>query len=56
MFLQLLRQLKAKVLNKVRSHYPERASALDFKDAAALPCGHSNVVFRLYLVMNIKRK
>ena len=31
--------------DKKRSHYQERASALDFKDAAAPSFGHSDVVF-----------
>ena len=33
----------------VRSHYPERASALDFKDTSAPRFGHSDVVFDLFL-------
>ena len=32
-----------------RSHYPERASALDFKDTSAPRFGHSEVVFYLFL-------
>ena len=32
-----------------RSHYPERASALDFKDTSAPRFGHSDVVFDLFL-------
>ena len=32
-----------------RSHYPERVSALDFKDAATLRLGHSDVVFDLFI-------
>ena len=31
-----------------RSHYPERASALDFKDAAVPRIGHSDAVFDLF--------
>ena len=31
-----------------RSHYLERASALDFKDAATPRFGHSDVVFDLF--------
>ena len=30
---------------RIRSHYPERPSILDFKDAAAPKCGHSDVIF-----------
>ena len=37
--------LKPDGLINTRSHYPERASALDFKEAAALQCGHSDVFF-----------
>ena len=33
----------------------EKASALDFKDAAAPRFGYSDVVFRLSLVINIKK-
>ena len=29
-----------------RSHYTERAPALDFKDVPILRCGHSDVVYR----------
>ena len=32
-----------------RSHYSERASALDFKDTSAPRFGHSDVVFNLCL-------
>ena len=32
-----------------RSHYSERASALDFKDTSAARFGHSDVVFDLFL-------
>ena len=32
-----------------RSHYPERASALDFKDTSAPRFGHSDVVFDIFL-------
>ena len=32
-------------MDKNRSHHPERASALDFKGAAAPRFGHSDVVF-----------
>ena len=32
-----------------RSHYSERASALDFKDTSAPRFGHSDVVFDLFL-------
>ena len=32
-----------------RSHYPETASALDFKDVTAPRFGHSDVVFCLFL-------
>ena len=31
------------------SHYPERASVLHFKDAAALRFDHSDVVFDLFI-------
>ena len=37
------------VMYVIRSHYKERASALDFKDAATLRFGHSNIVFDLLL-------
>ena len=32
------------LLDLLRSHYPKRSSVLDFKDAAALLFGHSDVV------------
>ena len=32
-------------MNILRSHYPERVSALDFKDAAALRFGRSDIFF-----------
>ena len=38
-----------RTLSISRSHYPERASALDFKDISAPRFGHSNVVFDLFL-------
>ena len=38
----------------IRSHYPERASVLDFKEADAPQFGYSDVVFCLFLVTNIK--
>ena len=34
------------------SHYPERASALDFKDATTPRFGHSDVVFNLVIETN----
>ena len=34
---------------KYRSHYPERASTLDIKDAAAQKFAHSDVVFYLFI-------
>ena len=37
-----------------RNHYPERASASDFKDATAPRHGHSDIVFCLFPVTNIK--
>ena len=37
------------VMYVIRSHYKERTSALDFKDAATLKFGHSNIVFDLLL-------
>ena len=33
----------------IRSHNPEKASALDFKSAVALRFGHSDVVFNLFI-------
>ena len=33
----------------VRSHYPERASAIDFKDTAYQRFGHSDVAFDLFI-------
>ena len=33
----------------VRSHYPDRASALGFKDTATPRFGHSDVVFYLFI-------
>ena len=30
------------------SHYPERAYTVDFKDAATLRFGHSDVIFDLF--------
>ena len=41
--------LTAQSLHCLRSHYPERASALDFKHAATLRFCHSNVVFDLFI-------
>ena len=32
-----------------RNHYPERASALDFENAATPRFGHKNVVFDLFI-------
>ena len=40
---------------KNRTYYSERASALDFKDAAAPRFGHSDVACCLFLVTNIKK-
>ena len=37
------------VMYVIRSHYKERASALDFKDAATLRFGLSNIVYDLLL-------
>ena len=35
------------IRSKLRSRYPERASALDFKDCATPRSGHNDVVFDL---------
>ena len=32
-----------------RTHYPDKASALDFKDAASPRFGHSDVVFDIFI-------
>ena len=40
--------------SETRSHYPERASALDFKDAAACDLVIAMQFFCLFLVTNIK--
>ena len=36
-------------VRKLRSHYPEKASASDFKDTAALQFRHSDVGFDLFI-------
>ena len=36
-------------MSEIRSHYPERASALDFKYDAAPRFSHGDVVFDLFI-------
>ena len=43
------------IVCETMSHYPEKTTALDFKDAAAPGFGHSDVVFCSFLVTNIKK-
>ena len=37
------------VMCSIRSHYPERASALDYKGAAILRFCHRDVIFDLFI-------
>ena len=39
----------------IRSHYPEKKSARDFKDVAASRAGHSHVVLCVFLATEINR-
>ena len=44
-----LKSTCVKQLAIMRSHYPDRASALEYKDAAASRFSHSDVVFDLFI-------